>query len=76
MNDAQTQSRSGPHALSKEYLARTGNGILMLLVSLGMMVAVTRVSAAFSQMPRHSRAKRGARSLSIFSPAAIGVPSR
>ena len=39
MTDAQTQSRSGSHALSKEYLARTGNGILMLLVSLGMMVA-------------------------------------
>jgi hypothetical protein len=27
-----------------------------------MIVTVTRVSAAFSQMPRHSRAKRGASS--------------
>jgi len=39
MNNAQSQSPTGAHSLSREYLARTGNGILMLLVSLALMVA-------------------------------------
>jgi len=39
MTDAQPQLQTGSHSLSREYQARTGNGILMLLVSLALMVA-------------------------------------
>ena len=39
MNNAQSRSPTGAHSLSREYPARTGNGVLMLLASLALMVA-------------------------------------
>ena len=39
MSDAQSRSPTGSHSLSREHPARTGNGILMLLMSLALMVA-------------------------------------
>lgn len=38
MTNAQSLSPTGSHSLSREYQARTGNGILMLLASLALMV--------------------------------------
>ena len=39
MTDAQPQLQTRSHSLSREYQARTGNGILVLLISLALMVA-------------------------------------
>ncbi len=38
MTDAQSPSPTGSHSLSREHPARTGNGILMLLLSLALML--------------------------------------
>ena len=51
MTDVQSQSPTGSHSLSREYQARTGNGILMLLVSLALMVAGGLAFAAQPDSP-------------------------
>ncbi len=51
MTDVQSQSPTGSHSLSREYQARTGNGILMLLVSLALMVAGALAFAAQPDSP-------------------------
>jgi len=51
MTDVQFQSPTGSHSLSREYQARTGNGILMLLVSLALMVAGGLAFAAQPDSP-------------------------
>jgi regulator of protease activity HflC (stomatin/prohibitin superfamily) len=51
MTDVQSRSPTGSHSLSREYQARTGNGILMLLVSLALMVAGGLAFAAQPDSP-------------------------